>query len=271
MASKEDVSAEKAFAKAVETVQDDAKDAKATASPKKAPAKKAAAKSAPAKKTASTKPAAAAKKTPATAKKASARKPRTSTAKKSAPRRAAASAKPSVPAKAKPAVDKTATGTNPKTPVNSTIKPKETVKMSTKKDTFDVKSTVAEVRRKSEEAYAKGSEMMGEMGTVTKANAEAMVESSKIVATGMKQLAEKNLTATRTMIDTVATDMKSFAEVKSPSELMELQGKIVSRNYDAMFDYASTTSTLMSDIAKLAFAPLSERTKATYETIRKAA
>ena len=42
-------------------------------------------------------------------------------------------------------------------------------------------------------------------------------------------------------------------------------------NYDAMFDYASTTSTLMSDIAKLAFAPITERTKATYETIRKAA
>ena len=250
MASKEEVSSEKAFAKAVESVQDGETAAKKSTGTTKA--------------TAAKKPAAAAKKP---AKRTPAK--RAATAKKATP----AAAKKAAPAARKPAAAKKASAparkiTNTKT---TQTKTKETPVMAKKNETFDVQSTVAEVRRKSEEAYAKGSEMMGEMGTITKANAEAMVESGKIVATGMKQLAEKNIAASRTMVDTLASDMKSFAEVKSPTEMVQLQGKIASRNYDAMFDYASTTSTLMSDIAKLAFAPLSDRAKATYETVRKAA
>ncbi|MEZ5742455.1 MAG: phasin family protein [Sphingomonadaceae bacterium] len=133
------------------------------------------------------------------------------------------------------------------------------------------KEVAAEVQKYSKEAYAKGSKLVSEGTAITKANAEAVVASGKIVAAGVKDMTEKNVAVSRKAVGTFGDDLKAFADVKSPSALLEMQGKLAARNYDAMVDYMSKTSTLFGDVAKAAFAPLSARTKATYETISKAA
>lgn len=130
---------------------------------------------------------------------------------------------------------------------------------------------VNEVKKFSKEAYEKGSVIAKEGADITKANAQALMTSGQIIADGMKDLTQTNVDASRKAIDTLGEDMKTLADIKSPAALFEMQGKVAARNYDAMVDYVSKTSSMMGDYAKKAFAPIQARTKATYEEISKAA
>ncbi|KWV91873.1 phasin family protein [Erythrobacter sp. YT30] len=209
---------------------------------KKAPAKKTAAKTATAKKT-------PAKKTPAARKKPAAKK---------------------TPVAAKKAAPKSATKTTTKTTVS---KIKDTIMATAEKTdiTAQAKEMAADVQERVKTAYAKTGELAGELGEFNKANVDAMVESGKIFFAGAQELVKDNVETGKNVVETVTEDAKKMAAVKSPTELMQLQGELARRNFDAVVSFGSQRTEAWVKLYNDAFAPISNRVSVAAEKISKAA
>ena len=267
--SKIDAAAEKAYAdaaakksvseKAVEkAVEADAPKATAKAAAvKKAVAAPAAKKAAP-KKTAAKK--APAKKAPA--KKAPARK---TAAKKAAPKKTAAKKPVAKKAPAKAAAKKTDT--------NPVIKLKDNIMATAKNTDFTAtaKEMAADVQERVKTAAAKGGEFASEVNEFNKANVEAVVESGKILFAGMQDMGREQVETGKTVVETVTEDVKKMAGVKSPTELMQMQGELARRNFDAVVSYGSKRTEAWVKLYNDAFAPISNRVSVAAEKISKAA
>jgi phasin family protein len=250
--AKIDAAAEKAYAEA---------SAKAVEAPKveKAPAKAVVKAPVVTKAAAPKKPVA---KKPA-AKKVAVKKP---AATKVAAKKVAATKKPALVTKA---AAKTATApTN-----NPIIKLKDTI-MATAKNT-DITATAkdmfADVQTRAKTAYAKTSELTADAGEFTKANVEAVVESGKIFFAGAQEIVKGDIETGKTVIETVTEDAKKIAAIKSPTELMQLQGEIVRRNFDALVSFGSKRTEAWVKLTNDAFAPISNRVSVAAEKISKAA
>jgi phasin family protein len=253
--AKIDAAAEKAYAEA---------SAKVAVAPKAetAPAPKVV-KAAPAAKTT-----AAPKKVAVAKKAAPAKKVAAKTVKKTATKPAAKKpvlAKKAAPKAAKPAAAPAST--------NPIIKLKDTI-MATAKNTditATAKDVIADVQTRAKTAYAKTTVLAAEAGEFSKANVDAVVESGKIFFSGAQELLKDNVETGKTVIETMTEDAKKVAAIKSPTELMQLQGEIVRRNFDAMVSYGSKRTEAWVKLTNEAFAPISNRVSVAAEKISKAA
>ncbi|WAT19241.1 phasin family protein [Aurantiacibacter sp. MUD11] len=237
--SKTDEKAEKAYAAAAE--------AKPAPAAKKAPVKKAASKPAAAKKAPAKKP--AAKKT--LAKKPAAKKPT-----KKAPVRK--------PVKAA----KTGTPQTTVTQLKEKIMATKTVDYTTAfADTMS--SAVNEMQTRAQAAYEKSTEAMTEATEFAKGNVEAVVESGKVWAEGVQGMGQSFADEAKSAYETATADLKEMAGVKSPTELFQLQGKILRRNFDAMVAASSKTTDASMKLANDVMAPISGRVNVAAEKLSK--
>lgn len=243
--SKIDAAAEKAFAEAAaKNVDAPTPAAKVAAAPApkvatKAPVKKPAAKKVAVKKTA-TKPA---------AKKAPVKK----VAPKTAPKKAVAAKKAA--------------------PVTSTVsKIKDTIMATdTTKITEAAKEFAAEAQTRLKGAYSKGTELAGDVVEFNKANLEAVVASGKVLAAGMQTMAREGFEESKKAAEVVTADVKALTAVKSPTELVKLQGELARRNFDAAVAFGSKSTEAWLKLANEAFAPISTRYSEAAEKFSKAA
>ena len=186
-------------------------------------------------------------------------------ARKAAPKKVAAK-------KAAPAPKKAAA----KTSVTQISKLKDTI-MATAKNakttdyTAKAKEMAAEMQTRAKAAYDKGTELTKDAVEFQKGNFEALVESGKILASGMQDMGRTYVAEAKSAAETVQADVKKVAAVKSPTELFQLQGEIARRNFDAMVSTTSKNTEAMLKLANEAFAPLSSRMSLAAEKVRKAA
>lgn len=254
--AKIDAAAEKAYAEAAaKKVSTTKVDAPAIADlSKPVAAVPAAAKPAPAKKV-------AVKKAPA----AKAAGKRTATGKTAAAKKVAAKKPKAV--SATPAKTKNTASTNPVTKLKDTI-----MATAAKTDiTATAKELLADVQTRAKTAFAKTSELTAEASEFTKANVEAVVESGKIFFTGAQELLKDNVETGKTVIETVTEDAKKMAAMKSPTELMQLQGELARRNFDAAIAFGSKRTEQLVKLANDTYAPISNRVSLAAEKISKAA
>ncbi len=252
--AKIDAAAEKAYAEASAKVA-------AAPKPQAAPAAAPVVKAAPVAK----KPAAPKTKAPLAKKAAVAKKPAAKTVKKTAT--ASKPAKKPVLAKqaAKPAASKPST--------NPVIKLKDTI-MATAKNTdiaATAKEMLADVQTRAQTVYSKGTVLAAEAGEFSKANVDAVVESGKIFFSGAQELLKDNIETGKTVIETVTEDAKKVAAIKSPTELMQLQGEIARRNFDALVSFGSKRTEAWVKLYNEAIAPISNRVSVAAEKVSKAA
>ncbi|MDJ0979232.1 MAG: TIGR01841 family phasin [Erythrobacter sp.] len=294
--SKIDAAAEKAYAEAAEkassgkttakkvadAVESDAPKAevsekaveKAVAAPAKTTAaKKAPAKKAPVKKTAAKSAStrkAPAKKAPARKtpdKRTAAKKTVVKTPSKTSSRTAAKTAS------AKKAPAKAASKKTVNTKSNPVTKLKDTIMATAEKTdiTAQAKEMASDMQERLKTAYAKTGEFAGEVNEFNKANVDAVVESGKIFFAGAQELVKDNVETGKTVVETVTEDAKKMAAVKSPTELMQLQGELARRNFDAVVSYGSQRTEAWVKLYNDAFAPISNRVSVAAEKITKAA
>lgn len=258
--SKIDAAAEKAYAAAAAKTSDAAAaqpaktetvaaaPAPVTSAVKAAPAKPAAAKkAAPAKKSAAKKPA---------AKKVTAKKP--------APAKTAAK-----PAKLSAAAPKRAAVAAKATEIKDTIMTK--AKTTAADYTASVKDGLATAQERAKVAYDKGAVLAADMGEFSKGNLEAVVESGKILASGVQTIAKTQFEDAKAAVEVLTADVKEMTSVKSPTEFVQLQGKYASRNFDAAVAQLSKTTEAWVKLANDSFAPISSRAAVAMEKVRKAA
>ena len=262
--SKIDAEAEKAFAAAAEKKAAGSISAqkveKAVAAEPAAPVETAAIAKAVKRKPAKTKPAAGkARKKPA--------------AKRAVAKKAALASKPVPAKKAKPATKKPAAKPATKTPPISQLK--ETIMATAETATIDyttkAKEMAADMQTRAKAAYDKGTEMTKEAVEFQKGNLEALVESGKILVSGMQDLGRTYADEAKSAAETVQGDVKKVAEIKSPTELFQLQGDIARRNFDAMVSATSKNTEAMLKLVNDAFAPVSNRMSLAAEKVGKAA
>ncbi len=131
--------------------------------------------------------------------------------------------------------------------------------MSTEDIKKKVSETLSDVTAKAKAAYEKGTGMVGEMTEFTQGNVEAMVESGKIFATGLQSISQEYIADSKSAFESATGDLKKMASVKSPTELFQLQGELMRRNFDGAVEYGSKSSEKIVKLANDAFAPISTR------------
>lgn len=152
-----------------------------------------------------------------------------------------------------------------RTPVAAApAKQKETVKMATKTKTTDFTAKFQEAGEKAKAAF-------GDAGEFAKGNVEAVVASTKILATGVKAMGEAYVAETKSAYETMTADWKALVSVKSPTEFFELQTKLARKNFDAAVATGSKKSEEVLKLANEAFQPISTRFSLAMEKIKQAA
>lgn len=160
----------------------------------------------------------------------------------------------------------------PATTINQ-LKDKIMATANTKTTDFTAKmqESVAEMQTRAKAAYDKGTELTADVTAFHKGNFDALVESGKVLATGMQDLGRTAVEDAKSAAETMTADIKAMAAVKSPTELFQLQGEIARRNLDTMVAKTSKNAEVMMKLANEMFAPLSSRASVAMERLTKAA
>ncbi|MGB3795812.1 MAG: phasin family protein [Alteraurantiacibacter sp.] len=130
---------------------------------------------------------------------------------------------------------------------------------------------VTEMQTRSQAAYDKSTMAVSEMTDFAKGNVEAAVESGKLLAEGMQGMGQTMAEEARSAYETTTADIQEMASVKSPTELFQLQGKIMRRNFDAMIAVATKNTDATMKLANDFVAPMSARVGVASEKMSKVA
>lgn len=181
---------------------------------------------------------------------------------KPAPRRRAAAKKTSTKSTTK--TSRTTATRSPAqkgpTTMNDTVK---TMTKTAKKVTEDTKARVetlvADASAKTRETMEKTAKAAEEVTAFSKGNVEAIVESTKITAKGLKSIGEDTMEFSRKSLEDASSVAKKFAAVKTPAELFKLHGDYVRSSFDTLVAQASKNSEAMVKLAGESFQPISNR------------
>lgn len=156
-------------------------------------------------------------------------------------------------------------------PTVSELKEKIMATAKTPDFTKPINDAIGEFQTKAKVAYEKSTEALTEATEFAKGNVEAIVESGKILAGGAQDLGKSYVEEAKSAYETLTGDLKEMAAVKSPTELFQLQGKIMRRNFDMLVATSSKNTEAMMKLASEAFAPISGRVNVAAEKLAKVA
>jgi phasin family protein len=124
---------------------------------------------------------------------------------------------------------------------------------------------------RSKAAVEKSTKLIEEANDFAKGNVEAIVESSKIAAKGLETLGQDAAEYSRKSFETATAALKTFATVKSPTELFKLQSDFFRTSFDSYVAEASKNTEAMLKLAGDAAQPLSNRFAVAAEKVKTAA
>ena len=137
--------------------------------------------------------------------------------------------------------------------------------------TEGLQNIMTETKTKAKEAFEKGTAAFGEASEFTKGNVEALVESGKILSTGLQDMGTNLVAEGRSAFETMTADAKELAAAKSPTDFFKLQSEILRRNFDSAVTYGSKNSESLLKLANEVIAPISGRVSLVVQKAGKAA
>jgi phasin family protein len=158
-------------------------------------------------------------------------------------------------------------------PRSAAPKQKDTFIMTTTTTemTETIQTAMKDAAEKAKATLEKTQAAMGDMGAFTKGNMEAVVESSKILATGLQEMGKSYVAESKSVVETMTAEIKDLASVKSPAEFFEKQNAMLRKQFDAAVAASSKSSEAMLKLASEAFQPISNRVSLAVEKIKHAA
>jgi len=196
---------------------------------------------------------------------------------------AAPKAKPTAPAvkPAKPAKKAAVRKAVAKKIVTKTVKPtlirKDTQTMATtaKKTAEDftskIQDAVKDAQSRAKAAFEKGQASLADANEFSKGNLEALVESGKILASGLQTLGKSYAEEVKSTFEALQADAKELTSIRSPKDFVELQGKLARKYFDNAVAYNSKSAEATLKLANDVFQPLSSRVSLAVEKVRQAA
>ena len=125
----------------------------------------------------------------------------------------------------------------------------------------------AEAGERSQEAFKRSQKAAEELAELTRANIEALVDAGRIAVEGTRALGQDVVAKSRDNVEQAAEAVRSFAEAKSPTEFLQLQGDFARSSFDRMVAESSKLTESMVKLAGEAFQPISNRASVSAERL----
>ena len=134
-----------------------------------------------------------------------------------------------------------------------------------------IKDVFAKLLERAKDAREKVAPVADKLTSMVKGNVEAVSVSRKTLGAGLKDIGQGSIADGRQAIQTVVADVKELAALRSPKEILRLQGKLTTRNFDSIRDFAAKNGKALRALASEAVTPIGDRLQANLDTVRKKA
>ena len=153
---------------------------------------------------------------------------------------------------------------------------KDTTMVTTAKKTAEdfsskIQDAMKDAQGRAKTALEKSQAAMGDVNEFSKGNLEALVETGKVLASGIQTMGKSYVAEVKSTFETMQADAKDLTSVKSPKEFVELQSKLLRKYFDNAVAYNSKNAEAALKLANEAFQPISSRVSLAVEKVRKAA
>jgi phasin family protein len=128
-------------------------------------------------------------------------------------------------------------------------------------------SMFAEANERSQDLVKKSQKVAEELADLARANVEAVVEAGRVAAEGARAIGQDVVAKQRDNVEQAADAIRSFAEAKSPTEYLQLQGEFARSQFDRVVAETSKLTESLVKLAGEAFQPLSNRATANAERL----
>ena len=128
-----------------------------------------------------------------------------------------------------------------------------------KQATDQVQSMLSDANDRAKGQMEKSARIVEEMAELTRGNIEALVASSKAAAKSVETLGQEATDYSRRSFEEATSAFKSFAEVKSPADLIRLQTEYARNAFDSMVAETSRMSEMAIKLAGDVAEPLTSR------------
>ena len=146
-----------------------------------------------------------------------------------------------------------------------------TVKKTTEDFSSKIQDAMKDAQGRAKTAFEKSQAAMGDVNEFSKGNLEALVETGKVLASGIQTMGKSYVAEVKSSFETMQADAKELTSVKSPKEFVELQSKLMRKYFDGVVAYNSKSAEAALKLANEAFQPISSRVSLAVEKVRKAA
>lgn len=132
-------------------------------------------------------------------------------------------------------------------------------------------SLLGDASQRGEDVARRSRKAAEEFAEIARGNVDAFVEAGKIAANGAQSIGQRVAAKSRDSIEQTANSVRSFAEAKSPTELLQLHSDFVRTSFDRFVENSSNLTESMVKLAGEALQPISNRTSANVEKINEIA
>ena len=134
--------------------------------------------------------------------------------------------------------------------------------------TDQVQGIFGDVNERAKTQIEKNARVAEELTEFGKGNVEAIVAASKIAARGVETIGQEVAEFGRKSFEEASATLRSFAEVKSPTDFFRLQGEFARSQFDSMIAESSKMSEAMIKLAGEVVEPLTSRYSVAAERVK---
>lgn len=117
----------------------------------------------------------------------------------------------------------------------------------------------ADAGARGQDLVAKSRGATEQMTDLAKANVEAIAESGRIAAAGVKTIGQDVIASSRSGLEQASVAVKTLADAKSPTEFFQLQSELMRSSFDRMVTESSKLTEQVVKLAGEAIQPISNR------------
>jgi len=133
-----------------------------------------------------------------------------------------------------------------------------------------VQTMFGDVNERARTALEKNAKFVEEFSELTRGNVEALVASSKVAAKGVEALGQEAAEYGRKSFEEASSAFRTFAEIKSPTDLFRIQSEFAKSQFDSIVAESSKLSESVMKLAGEMFEPLSTRYSIAAEKVKSA-
>lgn len=134
-----------------------------------------------------------------------------------------------------------------------------------------IQAVFGDVNERARTAADKSAKLVEELSELTKGNVEAIVASSRLAAKGVETLTQEAADYGRRSFEEASAALKSFAEVKSPTDFFKLQSDYVRATFDNFVAESSKASEAVLKLAGEVAEPITSRYSVAAERVKSVA